>query len=459
MDTIREESREIPIVAQYDICVIGGSCTGVFAAISAARLGAKTAIVESNGFFGGAATASFVNIWHSIYDTTGKKQIIAGPTVEVIERLKKRHAVSVIEPKDGPIYFLLNTEELKIELDELITEAGVHPFLHTCFSSPILKDGKLVAVAIEDKSGRRAIKASYFVDATGDGDLIVRMGLSSYKNEQLMPPTTSAIIRGINEIQERYPEFSYDKFMLNPTYIKTLKSTEVKDTQKRPNLQRVIGSRDDTISGAKVFETDCSDADQLTKAEIDGRRQVRVICDMLRDNFLSNELVPLVALPARIGIRETRHACCLYRLTEMDVLNGKSFPDAIANGIYPVDVHNADDHGITFRYLNGTEYYYQPNKIGKERKWKKDSSECATFYQIPYSSLIPQGSANVLVAGRVIDADRGAFGAIRVMVNCNQTGTAAGTASYLALNGNTTVLEIDANKLRKTMQRQGSIII
>jgi len=91
--TIREPARDVPVVHDCDVCVIGGSCTGVFAAVAAARLGAKVALVELNGFFGGVATASLVNIWHSLKDRSGKEQIIAGLTSEVIERLERRDAV------------------------------------------------------------------------------------------------------------------------------------------------------------------------------------------------------------------------------------------------------------------------------------------------------------------------------------------------------------------------------
>ncbi len=78
MQTLREPGRDVPVVDEFDICVVGGSCTGVFAAVRAARLGARVAIIENNGFFGGVATASQVNIWHTIFDTSGERQIIGG---------------------------------------------------------------------------------------------------------------------------------------------------------------------------------------------------------------------------------------------------------------------------------------------------------------------------------------------------------------------------------------------
>jgi glycine/D-amino acid oxidase-like deaminating enzyme len=82
------------VVTDCDLCVIGGSCTGVFAAVAAARLGARVVLVENLGLLGGVATASLVNVWHSIYDTTGQRQIIGGLTTEITERLKRRDAVN-----------------------------------------------------------------------------------------------------------------------------------------------------------------------------------------------------------------------------------------------------------------------------------------------------------------------------------------------------------------------------
>jgi hypothetical protein len=452
METISEEPREIPVAGEFDICVIGGSCTGVFAAVSAARLGAKVAVIENNGFFGGVATAGLVNIWHSVYDTTGQKQIIAGLTTEVVQRLKKRNGVTIRKPSESS-HFVLNTEELKIELDELVMEAGVRPFLHTHFAAPVMKDGRLLAVAVEDKSGRRAIKASYFIDATGDGDLIVRMGFPFYKSDHLQPPTTCAIVRGLGKIQSSHEGFSLGREVFDPKYPNALKKGFLWSA-------KVPGSQDDTmVAGTRIFGADCSVADELTMAEIEGRRQVRVICDILRDNFMDDGSVPLVGLPAKIGIRETRHAECLHKLTETELLTGKRFFDAIANGTYRVDIHHADKPGLTFRYLDGTEVYVVPGEPNKVSRWRDESSEGATFYQIPYGSIVPLGSENMLVAGRVIDADMGAFGAIRVMVNCNQTGEAAGTAAYLALDGDDSVAKVNTAKLREMMKKQGSIII
>lgn len=448
---VHEEPRETPVAGTFDVCVVGGSCTGVFAAVAAARLGARVCVIENNGFFGGVATASLVNVWHSTFDTTHRRRIIAGLTLEMIERLKKRDAC--VERISDSVGYTLTTEELKIELDKLVVESGVRPFLHTLFVAPVVRDGRLEAVIIEDKTGRRAIKASYFVDATGDGDVAARMGLHTYQNDNIQPPTMCAIVRGLKAIQEKHPDFQFQKVIYDKQYDNALKKGFAWTAA-------VPGSVDDTmIAATRVFGADCSDADDLTRASIEGRRQVRAICDILNEHFIDDKTVPLVELPTKIGIRDTRHVRCLHQVTEMEVLRGKRFPDAIANGCYRVDVHLANEDGLIFRYLDGREQFVSADGTRKVGRWRDPMEVDPTFYQVPYRSLVPRGSRNLLIAGRMIDAEPGAFGGIRVMVNCNQMGQAAGTASYLALDSQKDVADVDTDKLRATLTSQGALII
>jgi len=196
-----KKSVRLAVIDEADICVVGGSCTGVFAAIRASRLGAKVIIIEKQNAFGGVATNALVNVWHSLLDTGFKRQIIAGLTSEVMDRLSIRDAV-VTYDKNSSRGFTFNAQELKIELDELILESDVRPFLHTLFSEPYIdKNGKLAGIIIDNKSGRGIIKARYFIDATGDGDLCERLGLESYTRDLLQPPTACAHYEGWNSIR------------------------------------------------------------------------------------------------------------------------------------------------------------------------------------------------------------------------------------------------------------------
>ena len=458
MHTIHEENT-INVIHTADVCVLGGSCTGVFAAVRAAQAGLSVAIVENNAFFGGVATAGLVNIWHSLWDTENKRQIIGGLTHETVQRLKRRDAADVLEPNEH-LYAVLNTAELACELDELIREQRapdgtprIRPFLHARFAAPHVEDGRMTAAIIEDKSGRRAIRAPYFIDATGDGDVIARLGLPFTLNDDPQPPTVCCYLTGLDEVIRRNPGFDLQRAAHDPRFPNALKQGTLWSSRV-PGAHQIA-----MVAGTRAHGADCSDADQLTGAEMECRRQARAIRDILRGNFAGGEDVSVAAVSSYIGIRESRHATCLHRLTETEVLEGVRFPDAIANGSYRVDVHHSNRAGITFRYLDGSEVYSSPEQPWVKGRWRDERAVNPTFYQIPYRSLVPDGAKNVLAAGRLIDADRGAYGAIRVMVNCNQTGEAAGLACALALDAGADVAEIDTARLREQLVRQGAIVI
>ena len=440
----KNEAGKIPVINEVDICVLGGSCTGVFAAVRASRLGARVAIVEKQNAFGGVATSSLVNIWHSLFDTEYVKQIIAGLTVEVIERLKGRNAILKSE-RSASVGVTFNSQELKIELDELVLESQITPCLHTLFSEPILDaDGKLIGVIIDGKSGRGIIKARYFIDATGDGDLCYRLNLDSYVNELLQPPTMCAHFDGWNN----------EKF-----------NALLKQHGREFNIPegfvwgaQVPPSGIYMLAGTRVYSVNCAVADDLTRAEMEGRRQIRAIMDMIR-KYDKSMTVGLVGLPSYIGVRETRHIKCLYQITDDDALNGIRFDDAIANGSYRLDIHHQEKPGLTFRYLDGSEVYSRPGYPDEKKRWRKEIPVNPTFYQIPLRSIIPTRFDNLILAGRMLDASILAFSGIRVMVNMNQLGEAAGVTSYLALNQNKPIRDIVPGEVRSELIKGGSIII
>lgn len=451
MDVINEAPRSIPVVYEADLCVIGGSCTGVFAAVAAARLGARVAIVENMGFFGGTATASQVCVWHTHLDTSYERQIIGGLTLEMIERLRKQNAV--IDKGPNPYaQFVFLPAEMMLELDRLVVEAGVRPFLHARFVDCVLTNaGTVDTVIIEDKSGRRAIRASLFVDATGDADLIARAGLPTRKADQLQPPTTCALIQGLKSMSDQNVMDMLRQHVFDPRYPDALRGGHLW-TASLPGEDMTM------VVGTRVHGADCSDADQLTQAEIEGRRQVRQIMNIMRRQP-GGERLTLHSLSSRIGIRETRHADCLHRLTTEEVLYGERFPDAIMNGSYAVDIHLANDDGIIFRFLDGTEKVVMADGQRTMGRWREEIPNPPTFYQLPYRALVPQGAQNVLVAGRCVDAEPGAFGAIRVMVNTNQMGQAAGAAAWIALDERKPVNAISADRLRAVLRDQDAVII
>ncbi|MFW6309337.1 MAG: FAD-dependent oxidoreductase, partial [bacterium] len=432
MPEITLPKKNIPVKNNVDICVLGGSCTGVFAAVRAARLGADVVIVEKQNCFGGTATAGNVNIWHSLYDNDKQEQIIGGLTVEVIERLKKRQAIISKEKElgrndyDG---YILNTAELKIELDELIKEENIKPYLHTQYICPYLEEDELRGVVLNNKSGMFAVKAEKFIDATGDGDLCYHLNIPAYYQDHLQPPTSCAKIKGMNTLEKE--GFDFQKAL-----DKHGSEFGLKDdwgwNKKIPGTEDIKMHAD-----THVFNTNAADGDQLTEAEIEGRRQIRAYMDLVRKYAESGENITLLDLPATIGIRESRHIKSQYQVTEEDILYGKEFADAIGQGTYRVDIHHSDRPGITFKYLDGKKRVFNGRGEADVSRWREKVENPPTYYQIPFRSLIPRGRDNVIFCGRMIDADSGAFSALRVMVNTNQMGEAAGVAAVLSLETDT----------------------
>lgn len=446
--SIIEPSRNLPVAHETDVLVLGGSCTGVFAAVRAARLGCRVAIVEKAGCFGGVATLSLVNVWHSALDAAHQQPIIAGLTLETVDRLRRRDAVVERQPNPHWVY-AFSPAELQIELDELITEAKVQPFLHTQFVQPHIEDGRLTAAIVEDKAGRRAIRAKIFVDATGDGDLCHRLGLPTYSADSMQPSTTCAMIGGWPSISQ----FDLGAALRDHGDAVGLPGGFAWSSPVPP------GEEVRMLAGTRITDENCADPDALTRSEIEGRRQVRAILDIIRQHA-PEQRVTLLALPARLGIRETRHIRCGYQLTGEDVLGGRRFEDAIANGSYRVDIHHHDKPGITLRYLDGTQEYCRPGHAPERTRWRPQTTENPTFYQVPLRSLLPAGPHNnVIVAGRMLDVDPLANAAVRVMVNLNQTGEAAGVAACLALGQKHALRDVRAAEVRASLAAGGSIVL
>jgi hypothetical protein len=451
MSTLHEPARDIPVTADCDLVVVGGSCTGVFAAVAAARQGLTVCLVEQLNQFGGTATASMVCVWHALWDTAGTTQISSGLTKTVLDRLAKRGAVIEGEKTSPHWQYCFRPAELAIELDELVLEHGIRPFLHARVASVVREGRNVTAVVIEDKDGRRAIRTRAVVDASGDADVLRRAGVEVRRPSPLQPPTTAALLSGLETLRKSVPNFHLGKILFDQKNPKALRSGFVWAAPQPgiPGLELVFGTR---VHGADLLL-----ADDLTRAEMAGRSQVRRMVELINDAHPEAK-VALAAIPARIGIRETCHAPCLHTLTEQEVLEGTPAADAIAYGSYRVDIH-PQGGGIVFRYLDGRESRQDEQQKWHEGRWREQRASDPTFYQIPYRSLVPRDLDNVLVAGRCLDADQGAYGAVRVMMVCNQLGEAAGTAAALALRNQCRIADVDTATLRTTLAANGATII
>ena len=418
----------------FDVVVAGGSATGVFAALRAAEAGLKVALVEMSGGFGGTATQGLVPVWHSLYSTDGKRKIIGGLT-DWVETELVRRGEARMQAKDNPaVGAYLNVAGLQILLDEMVVRSGrITPFLHTRLASAECdRPGHVSAVIVADKAGLRRIRGRFFIDATGDADLCRFAGLATWKLpvEEMQAHTLCAIVAGADNLARRHPDFSFDKLM-HPKYGAKLEHVFGWSAP-------VVGAKGlGFLAFTRIAKCDPSVPEELTRAEIEGRSQLRRLVDAANRAFPvpEEERLSIVSIAPHVGLRESCHIRGLYRLTSDDLLYGRRFDDVIARGSYRVDIH--EGAGIVFRYLDGREERQTTLPDGGSKwetgRWRPETEGLPTWYEIPYRSIVPEGAENVLAPGRMLDCARDAYGASRVMVNCNQMGEAAGLAAARAL--------------------------
>lgn len=446
---IKEPAKNIPVVAQADVCVVGGSCTGLFAAVRAARLGLKVVLIEKQGSLGGVATNGLVNIWHSLYDANWDKQVIAGLTYETILRLQRKGDILSYKGNES-VGYRFNPQQLKVELDNFAKQENIKLYLHSYFSSVVTEGDKITAVIMENKDGRVAVKASFVIDATGDGDVARGLNIPSYTFDQVQPPTSCFLLQGnmdgvnVNKLVHQHgSEFGLEDDWGWSGIVPACKNITMR-------------------ADGHVFNVLCSKADDLTYSEIKGREQMHAFVSLLKKYGRKDTEYNVVATCGMIGIRDTLHFETKYKANEMDLLLGKRYDDAVLNGTYRIDIHHSDSMGITFKYLDGRVVtMYGKGTKTEESNWREQlniKGEPASYYQLPFSVLVGEKYANFIAVGRMINADIGAFGALRVMVNLNQLGEAAGVAAFLSLNSNQTIQQVDGIKVRKLLKNGGSAL-
>jgi len=457
---IQIPAESVPIKEQADLCVIGGSCTGVFAAVRAARLGAKVVLIEQVNRFGGVASLDFVGIWHSIYDLEGTRQIIGGLSWEMLDRMEHHQGAAPFRsPSDyrGCGGNPFNTDELTLELDDLVvSEPNIRIYFHTVYTGVIMSESgdRIEAVTVYNKSGKFAIQAKRFVDASGDGVLCRDAGVPMRRADAPQSPTSCCRLENFDRlcdpIRNYYPDFA---------------DLTEKYRDQFPNLPcgyawgtKAPGSSVHMLAGTRVLNCDCSDADEITRAELESRRQIRAVTDMYRKEFPNAGLV-LQGLPAAIGIREGLHMESMEQVRGDDMLHSRCDPEmTIGCGTYPVDIHCNTDNRIEFFNLDGNHRIYRASTLIQADRWLPDG-EILSFYRIPMKCMIPKKITNLIAAGRMLDADAKAFGALRVMINLNQCGEAAGVAAFLSLDSDEPIQNTNVSQVRKTLGKGGSILV
>jgi len=294
--------RELPVLHQTDVLVVGGGPAGICAAIAAKRAGARVCLVERYGHFGGLWTGGLVLL---VYPTFGhaKKPVILGLCEEILGRLDKL-AGGIVNRRPG-VHATVDAEATKYVMVEMICESGVDVFLH-CFGVDAIMDGNTIRGAVfESKSGRQAILATTVVDATGDGDIFAAAGAEHERRK-------------------------YDIGLVS-----RLGNLDKIDPNAAPPKKPVIGSPT-PIPGVNWVNmrgpaADGLDVAELTRLELSHRRLIWKNLERIRKTP-GHERVYLVETAPQLGVRITRVLAGLKRLTLRDAQAGANYPDAIGYG-------------------------------------------------------------------------------------------------------------------------------
>jgi len=297
MATYRETARDIPIAREVDVLVVGGGTAGVPAALAAARLGAKTLLVEKFNSFGGAITWGLT--------ITLPAYPIVGPILNEILRNMQAKWDAVAAMNHEPFFVVLDQELYKYESLLLLEEAGAELLLNTFAVDAMMEDGALRGVIVENKSGRQAIRARVTVDCTGDADIAFRAGAPTVTapKDKLLPITLMWLAAGVD-------------------------CERILGTDNVGGVDTVIHPREVNVWGGNYGNCDASDAWELTRAEIELRKiSVAQWLDR-RANWPGWEKSYIGFMSPHLGVRETRRIDGEYMVTD-DEFPTAEYNDAI----------------------------------------------------------------------------------------------------------------------------------
>lgn len=422
----------------YDVAVCGGGPAGLMAAIAAARNGAKTILIERYGFLGGMATLSLVSPL-SVFNKNDKR-IIGGIPLEFAERMETLGGADTSYPS-GHIHF--DPEIYKLAAQRMVFESGGSLILHS-YICGCIKDrdanGRITGIIIENKSGQQKIHARYFIDCTGDADVVHFANLpyvvGDGESPELQPMTLWFRLGGVDtdkleNMEKRESGKRTVNFRIRDALIKLGNDAQVPQFGG-PWMFTTFRKGEASINMSR-YAGDGTDALSLTKAECHLREDVFKLVKLLRSNFPEFKNSYIIDTGTQVGIRETRRITGLYEMTLDDIMTPKIFPDTAAKGGHPVDMHKAGSR-------------------------EQDLRTVTNGYNIPYRSMIPVGSDNLVVAGRPVCATREAFASIRVQATCMALGQAAGTAAALCCQKNVPVHELNGTELNGLLRKQGAIV-
>ena len=432
MKTLRIPQQEIEVREELDLVVVGGGSAGVAAAVTAARLGLRTGLVDEMPFLGGMSTGGAVGTFCGFYYRERDDRLallVGGFPLEVAETLRKRgHAYGPIPFKQTAALPYVPWGVKRLLEERVRAEEKLRLWLHAKLSYALVEDGAIRGLVIQTRSGPMALQARVYVDASGDAALARAAGAPTQVGAAIQYPSmmftmqhvqldrASAAFRELPALLAKH----YDAGQLprrGGNLIPTGRPGEVLVAMSR------VAVEDRPVDG--------SDVDELTYGELEGRAQAERLSQFLQQHVSGFEEAFLADTAARLGVREGRRIIGEYALTGEDVMGERKFDDGVGRCAWPIERHIA----------------------GGETEWR--FLETGAWYTLPFRCLLPQGISNLMVAGRCLSADADGFASARVIGPCMLEGQAVAAAARLVRDADVACSAVDVDALRRTLSQLG----
>jgi hypothetical protein len=422
---------------KYDIIVAGAGIAGISAAVKAARLGASVLLIEHYGFVGGMSTAGMVSPFmkHSINDETLVKGVFEDIEQEMISR-------------KGMIDNGFYASAFRASAYNLLSDANCAILLNARINEVKRIGNKIYSVIVVTDDSELGIQADVFIDTTGDAQLVYLGGFPYQKGDEktgklqaltLFFRMAGIDVKAVIEYAKQHREdffdwmeydFDFNKIISIAGFFSFVKRA-ISEKRLSEEVQYIFfttlpESGEGSFNTSNILGVDGSTSEELTKAELLGRKQVAQVVELLHSEIpgFSNSI--LLETAVQVGVRETRRAVGDYIVTGDDIKQARKFDDAIARACYGIDIHGQKDEESRMEHLKEGEYY-----------------------EVPIRALIVKEADNLLVAGRCISSTREGHSALRIQPTSAATGEACGALAAIAVKNNKSVREIDYKEVQK----------
>jgi len=466
-------AHQLPVLMTADVVVAGGGVSGLGAALAAARVGARTILVESNSFLGGTATASMMNA--IVFSSQA-----GGIGVELLTRLAEAGGAPIWDGDPARSQTTpFDNETYKYVALDMVEESGVELLLSATVVSPVIEGSAVRGVEVMTKSGLGVVLADRVVDCTGDADLAAQTGApmaKGRKEDGAMRPFSLLFRVGGLDLYEMHEWAQRHPDQIQPAF----REGTILSVGSEKVLTRISGFYDlmeqakrggeipeelhyfrletcwmdrgiALINTTRIYGVDGTNALDVTRGELIGRKQIRQLMQFMRTYLPGGKNAYLIDVAPKLGIRETRRIIGRASVKDEDVFADAKAADPIMTftGNFPsltdekraIDIHMPDPIEGSLKDLLERD----PAAVKKERH----------TFQIPYGALLPQGVDNLLVAGRTISVSHNIDGYTRNQVVAMRMGEVAGTAAALSKREGVAPHELDYGLLKNTLAAAG----